>query len=284
MTDPTGVAGEYTDVLIQCFERRCLTYTPSNPIGWQVEAGNIGRHYHAWRYADHDEVPAPPQQAAAVIVLDVGHDRETGGALGVEYQHTLQTALVTRDALVAAGYVVRLTRGDNQTLLASDPALRPENAGTMDPGYSEGYAHATRALQLEPDLLISLHYNAAGNPNRGGLSIYYCDHGGGQNRLLAELVRDELVAALAEFGYTPPYAETAEDGTIGKTYGHLATLGNVYSAPFELVTNRMVGLPAVLTEPLFETNPTERALIDNPAVHEAFARAYVRAVNRYFNR
>jgi len=40
------------DVLIQCFERRCLTYTPGNDEGWQVEAGNVGQHYYRWRYPD----------------------------------------------------------------------------------------------------------------------------------------------------------------------------------------------------------------------------------------
>ncbi len=44
------VGGVYKDVLMQCFERRCLTYTPGNPIGWQVEAGNVGLHYYMWRY------------------------------------------------------------------------------------------------------------------------------------------------------------------------------------------------------------------------------------------
>lgn len=44
------VAGTYKDVLLQCFERRCLTYTPGNPEGWRVEAGNVGQHYYAWRY------------------------------------------------------------------------------------------------------------------------------------------------------------------------------------------------------------------------------------------
>ncbi len=38
------------DVLMQCFQRRCLTYTPGNAEGWQVEAGNVGRHYYEWRY------------------------------------------------------------------------------------------------------------------------------------------------------------------------------------------------------------------------------------------
>ncbi|HQZ90252.1 MAG TPA: Ig-like domain-containing protein [Thermomicrobiales bacterium] len=44
------VGGTPHDVLLQCFERRCLTYTPDNPDGWQVEAGNVGRHYFTWRY------------------------------------------------------------------------------------------------------------------------------------------------------------------------------------------------------------------------------------------
>lgn len=42
------VNGVEQDVLIQCFERRCLTYTPSNPRGWEVEMGNIGLHYRQW--------------------------------------------------------------------------------------------------------------------------------------------------------------------------------------------------------------------------------------------
>ena len=50
------VAGTYQDVLSQCFERRCMTYTPDNPVGWKVEAGNVGRHYYEWRYG-HPPLP-----------------------------------------------------------------------------------------------------------------------------------------------------------------------------------------------------------------------------------
>ncbi len=49
------VAGTYQDVLMQCFERRCLTYNPANAPEWRVEAGNVGQHYYAWRYP-----PQPP--------------------------------------------------------------------------------------------------------------------------------------------------------------------------------------------------------------------------------
>lgn len=46
------VGGVEKDVLVQAFQRRVLTYTPSNPPGWQVEMGNVGRHYYQWRYGE----------------------------------------------------------------------------------------------------------------------------------------------------------------------------------------------------------------------------------------
>lgn len=54
------VAGVSQDVLVQCFERRCLTYTPGNPQGWRVEAGNIGQHYYKWRYGESISDPIEP--------------------------------------------------------------------------------------------------------------------------------------------------------------------------------------------------------------------------------
>ncbi|HMM43973.1 MAG TPA: hypothetical protein PKA95_18915, partial [Thermomicrobiales bacterium] len=54
------VAGVEQWVLVQPFERRVLTYTPANPAGWQVEMGNVGRHYYQWRYADDSGPLSPP--------------------------------------------------------------------------------------------------------------------------------------------------------------------------------------------------------------------------------
>lgn len=47
------VGGEEQDVLIQLYQRRVLTYSPDNPEGWQVEMGNVGRHYYLWRYGEN---------------------------------------------------------------------------------------------------------------------------------------------------------------------------------------------------------------------------------------
>jgi len=44
------VRGQVIDVLIQAYERRVLTFTPTNGPGFQVEMGNIGQHYYNWRY------------------------------------------------------------------------------------------------------------------------------------------------------------------------------------------------------------------------------------------
>jgi hypothetical protein len=60
-----NVAGAEKDVLVQLFERRVLTYTPSNPEAFRVEMGNIGQHYLYWRYSGENPLavwkPTPNQ-------------------------------------------------------------------------------------------------------------------------------------------------------------------------------------------------------------------------------
>jgi hypothetical protein len=60
---PVKVAGTVKDVLLQCFERRCLTFTPSNPAEWQLEMGNVGQHYFKARYGM--DIPGEPPAADA---------------------------------------------------------------------------------------------------------------------------------------------------------------------------------------------------------------------------
>jgi hypothetical protein len=53
------VAGQEYWVLMQAFQRRILTYSPSNPEGWKVEMGNVGRAYYTWRYTSRAPTPGP---------------------------------------------------------------------------------------------------------------------------------------------------------------------------------------------------------------------------------
>ena len=57
------VGGNPTRVLIQLYQRRVLTYIPSFPAAWQVQMGNVGAHYYAWRYGLAPAAPAPPPSA-----------------------------------------------------------------------------------------------------------------------------------------------------------------------------------------------------------------------------
>jgi subtilisin family serine protease len=60
-----SVGGIRQDVLVQCFERRCLTYTPANAPQWRVEMGNVGQHYYQWRYNGGGTiVKSPPDESS----------------------------------------------------------------------------------------------------------------------------------------------------------------------------------------------------------------------------
>ncbi len=66
------VAGQQKDVLAQAFQRRVLTYTPSNPDAFKVEFGNIGQHYYTWRYQSPQTqiTPTPSVTAIPTVVAD----------------------------------------------------------------------------------------------------------------------------------------------------------------------------------------------------------------------
>ena len=228
-------------------------------------------------------VPGPEEQPL-VIVLDPGHDRSTPGALGIEYQYVLRTAFVAKAALEAAGYEVHLTREDNDFVFSEHLELLPPNAGEMHPGYGAAYAHASKALQFEPDLVLLLHYNGHPNPGVRGVEIYYCEMGGPQNLELAGILSDELVLALRSIGYDTPSTRIAEDLSVARGNRHFPSLGNVYDPPQNWVESRYDGIPVVLTEPLYMTNALERPLLDLDSTHRAIADAYVRAIDRYFGR
>jgi hypothetical protein len=94
-----SVGGTVKDVLLQCFERRCLTYTPDNPEGWQVEAGNVGQHYYDWRYADAEPVPVPTPTTGNLRIDSIFWDSPEPGEQSGEWlrivnddEHAVQLA------------------------------------------------------------------------------------------------------------------------------------------------------------------------------------------------
>ena len=72
------VGGTERDVLWQCFERRCLTYTPGNPEGFLVEAGNVGQHYYRWRHGDAQ----PVTETVNIHLVALEDNGESGMLIG----------------------------------------------------------------------------------------------------------------------------------------------------------------------------------------------------------
>ncbi|MEO5951902.1 MAG: lamin tail domain-containing protein, partial [Chloroflexia bacterium] len=64
------VEGKYTDVLIQAYERRVLTFVPHLPSPFKVQMGNIGQHYYEWRYGGGpSSTPRPPAATPTAVGL-----------------------------------------------------------------------------------------------------------------------------------------------------------------------------------------------------------------------
>ncbi len=81
------LGGSVKDVLIQNFERRVLTYTPSNPAAFQVEMGNVGRHYFRWRYDARYDLPTRPALTGVNLAGAEFTPRSLPGQLGTEYAY-----------------------------------------------------------------------------------------------------------------------------------------------------------------------------------------------------
>ncbi len=101
------VAGQPTDVLVQAFQRRVLTYLPALQAPWNVQMGNIGLHYLQWRYGNTTcsaqppaptptATPAPPAALQALPFYRLLNPR-TG-------EHFYTTDAGERAKLIAAGY------------------------------------------------------------------------------------------------------------------------------------------------------------------------------------
>ncbi len=85
ITDPywtkARVGGQEKDVMVQIFERRALTFTPSNPEQYKVEMGNVGQHYFQWRYPNQGTPWDTDKQP--YIPLAFGSNRRSPGHLEI---------------------------------------------------------------------------------------------------------------------------------------------------------------------------------------------------------
>jgi len=194
--------------------------------------------------------------AGAHIVLDPGHGGGETGAVGPggtqEKTVNLAVAKDLQRRLQGLGATVVLTRTEDYRItLASRAAV---------------------AQALHPLVFLSIHHNAEPDgPRDGPGSETYFQIGQPDSHRLAGLVYEEMVKALSQY-----HVAWTADRDAGAKYRPASDGGDYYG-----ILRRTAGIPAVLSEAAFLTNPPEEALLRDPKVQDVEAGAFERAIVRY---
>ena len=147
------IAGRLQDVLIQAFERRVVTYTPSEAPEFRVQMGNIGHHYFQWRYnnagrpGSNVPLPAPtatPRPLLPTPVIPTAVPTLDCSGIPPNRNMTISPAncgpIGTVFSFVGRGFrageeVVVYLKDPDQTIFGS-PFQFAANAGGVTPAYN----------------------------------------------------------------------------------------------------------------------------------------------------
>lgn len=192
-----------------------------------------------------------------VICLDPGHggtaetDQYRVGPTGEREEWVnLRVALLLRDMLEARGARVLMTRTEDVAV-----------------GLKE---RADLATAHDADVFLSLHHNATADTAVNFPIIYYHGHAS-ENRgsvALGRAVARELRAALF-----------AGQGPVSLVSDHV-----IFPESGTAVLRHSYGLPGVIGEASFFTNPDEEERLKDPAYNRREAEAYVAALEAFFSR
>jgi hypothetical protein len=128
------IQGEVKDVLIQAYERRVLTYVPSNEPGFQVEMGNIGQHYFDWRYRNYGYCSDQPiSTPTAPVPAPTGTVVEGSPTVTVETTETPGTPGATTTAMETETVTATATEGIMPTETAVEKTPSPLPIPSMQP-------------------------------------------------------------------------------------------------------------------------------------------------------
>jgi N-acetylmuramoyl-L-alanine amidase len=266
------VAGAPTLAMARRENRR---YQVSVPIGTARRGLPLPRIY------------GPTDRALPLVVIDAGHGGHDPGAINTahnarEEEITLAIARRTRDALVASGRVrVALTRDDDRFLVLE-----------------ERYGLARR---MNADLFISIHADAAENPEASGASIYTLSEVASDreaSRLAARENRANILNGVDLGGTTGDVGSILIDLTQRETMNlssdFARTLQRTGGAdiPFRNAPHRFAGfvvlkapdMPSVLIETGFLTNTADAARITSVAGQQSIARGIRQGVLTHFAR
>lgn len=192
----------------------------------------------------------------ARVVIDPGHGGSESGAVGAGLQEknvNLVVSNVLVDKLNELGISAQLTRtADYRIPLA---------------------VRADMANALAPDIFLSLHHNggAVRPSSEPGTEIFY-GQARPESQRLAGILYEEMQAAAAQFEAN--WVDTVNQGASTRLREDGMDLFGIHRFTPDL--------DSVITEFLYLSNPSEAALMRNPAVIEAQAQSIVDGILRWY--
>lgn len=243
-----------------------------------VEFAPIGTNRHRVVFIDPGHGGADPGATAPAA----------NGALVAEKSLTLRIALDLRRKLRQHGYEVVLSRIHDGPVGRLHPGSLSKGLYTVNGIRTDLEARIDCANASHAQLLLSIHFDAFGDPTVGGTQTDYDpDRPSSRHSLrFATLVQQAVATSLAARGWSVPDRGVIPDTQLdaptlsaqGAAYGHLHELGP--AAPGWI--DRPSRMPGALVEPLFISDPAEASLATSGAGQNALSGALVRAIEEYF--
>jgi len=225
----------------------------------------------------------PPTRVGSgqTVFIDPGHGGLDPGVVGrsgthevLEKEAALAVATQLSTLLRADGYRVVMARTHDSTMLKLSAADSVLGALTGSAEHRDLAARAACANAAGAVALLSIHFNAFGDPSVGGTESFYDSARAfsSENRRLANDLQAALVAALgtADRGvWTDDQLAAPTLTSSGSTYGHLIELGPMAAGWVDNPSQ----MPGALVEPLFLSNPKEAGMAADPSGQRQIALA-----------
>ncbi|GAC1365387.1 MAG: DPP IV N-terminal domain-containing protein [Herpetosiphon sp.] len=243
------VGGVEKDVMAQLFERRVLTYTPSNNDPYKVEMGNVGQHYFQWRYP---ELGTPWDTTEPYLPLVFASNRNSVGHLEVftTDANGSQQNQITAGGAETTPFSLRKSWSQDQVFLVAE-SRRDDAARRQLYRLSLDGSVVQRLTNTKSD-----DYFGAASPD--GTKIAFTSDRSGQAELYVMNLNGKGVSQLTSAGKacTTGHATWMPDGS-GLVYESDCD-GNfeIYRAEVKYTQDKLDDLQATLVNPKRLTNNT----------------------------
>jgi N-acetylmuramoyl-L-alanine amidase len=230
------------------------------------------------------------------VFLDPGHGGPDPGAAGTapdgahlqEKTLTLAVALDMLPRLRHDGFHVALSRITDSAVARIGPGDLSGKLYSPQGEHADIEARIVCANDARAQLLLSVHFDAFGEPTVGGAETTYDPDRpfSAKSARFARLLQSAIIGGFARQGWTLPNRGVISDVSIGTpsitqqaaAYGHLLELGPAQAGWLAHPST----MPGALVEPLFLTDPGEAAVIESTHGQHVLAASLCAAIENYF--